>query len=126
MALKVFREALYGEASHRRRFMREARILARVEHPNIVRCFEAGEHEGHPFFVMEFLECPTLSELVEAGNGLPPERAATIAVGVAEALAAAHEAGVIHRDLKSSNVFVAEGDRAVLVELIGDAATAAG
>ncbi|MBI2898613.1 MAG: protein kinase [Planctomycetes bacterium] len=90
------------EEDGRRRFEREAKLAARLRHPNIAAVFEVGEHSGRHYIAMEFIDGMTLEQAKP-----PPRLAAEIVAKVARALHAAHEAGVIHRDIKPSNVMVA-------------------
>ena len=92
-----------------RRAMREARSAAALNHRNAVSIYDVVEHEGTPWLVMEYLPSQTLAELMRSGP-LPVERVARIGAQVAAALAAAHAAGIIHRDVKPANILVAEGD----------------
>jgi hypothetical protein len=95
VALKVLAEHLAGNAEFRDRFLREARIAARLHHPHLVRTFDVTEHDGLPCIVMELLPGGTL-----VGGSLTREEAAQ----VADALAYAHGRGVVHRDLKPANL----------------------
>lgn len=102
-ALKVLRAPPGGLAPRPlERFRREARLLARVEHPGVARLVEAGELEGAPFLATERLTGGSL----EALGGCPPPRALALAEAVARALAHAHAAGVVHRDLQPANVLL--------------------
>ncbi|MCA9686341.1 MAG: serine/threonine protein kinase, partial [Myxococcales bacterium] len=95
---------------NRARFIREARALARVRHPNVVHVFDFGESEdGRPYMVMEYVEGPTLSQVLAAG-GLPLARTLEIFVDICKAVEAGHRRGVIHRDLKPGNVMLARSD----------------
>jgi serine/threonine protein kinase len=91
-----------------RRAMREARIAARLHHPNVIGVYDIVEHEGRPFLVMEFLASRSLAQLMAAGVRLPPQETARIGVQLASALDAAHDAGIVHRDVKPGNVLLAE------------------
>lgn len=91
----------------RQRFDAEVATLAKLQHANIVPLFDAGEHDGVPFLVMAFIDGPTLSEVMADGP-LEPDRAATIGAELAAALAYAHAAGVVHRDVKPGNVLFDE------------------
>ncbi|MEO8702969.1 MAG: serine/threonine-protein kinase [Kofleriaceae bacterium] len=106
-ALKVLRtRVIERDATAAQRFLREARTAARVHHPNIVDVFDFGHlPDGRPYFVMELLEGESLADRVERG-ALPPGEVVAIARQLAEALAAAHERGVIHADVTPSNVLV--------------------
>ena len=89
------------------RFRREARAMAKLNHPNIISVHDFGQtSEGHLYFVMEFVEGPMLHTLIHGAGGLPPESALELVGQVCEALAYAHERGVVHRDIKPANVMV--------------------
>src|SRR5262249_38820419 len=89
------------------RFRTEAQAVARVRHPNIVTVHEVGEHQGLPFFSMEFCAGGNLGKRLQSGP-LPHRQAAEIVAALARALQAAHGQGVVHRDLKPSNVLLAD------------------
>jgi serine/threonine-protein kinase len=92
------------------RFVREARAAARLHHPNIVDVFDFGYlDDGRPYFVMELLDGQSVTQLVESGP-VPVEHAVAIAIELGDALAAAHESGVIHADVSSGNVLVSRGE----------------
>jgi serine/threonine-protein kinase len=104
VALKFLPDSAMPETS-RQRFLQEARAAARIQHPNISPIFEINEHEGRPFFAMAFLEGKPISELLETGP-LPYRKAVDIALQIAAGLEAAHQHGIVHRDIKSSNIQV--------------------
>src|SRR5262249_30899947 len=87
------------------RFRAEADAVARLQHPGIVQVYEVGEHDGRPFFSMELAEGGSLEKRL-AGTPLPPRPAAALVAGRDRATRAAHERGVVHRDLKRSNVLL--------------------
>jgi serine/threonine protein kinase len=103
VALKRLAENLARDEDLRLRFVREARLAARLTHPNVVRVYDVGEDEGRPFIAMEHVDGETLSERIERGGPLPPAEAAGLGIQAARALAAAHEAGLVHRDVKPHN-----------------------
>ena len=111
VALKVLKP-LVGDEDIARRFRGEAKAASAAGHPNIVNVLDAGELEdGRPYIAMEYLAGRTVFSQVQRSGRLSPLRTASIAFDVARALAAAHAAGVIHRDLKAENVMLARDDR---------------
>jgi eukaryotic-like serine/threonine-protein kinase len=122
VALKALVEELAADDRATRRFVREARATARLAHPNVARVYDFGRDGDAPFLVMELLEGRTLADRVAAGP-LPPAEAARVAAAVADALDAAHQRGIVHRDVKPSNVMLAP-DGAVKVMDFGIAAAA--
>lgn len=97
------------------RFGREARAIGRLSHPNIISIYEVGEHEGLPFLAMEYLDGQTLHQHL-AGGSLTPALAAPILGQVAEAMDSVHAAGIIHRDIKSSNIMLLPDGQAKLLD----------
>jgi WD40 repeat protein len=107
VALKMILAGEHAGPAHRARFRTEAEAIARLEHANIVRIHEVGEHEGLPFLSLEF--CPGGSlEKKLSGTPLPPEEGAALVERLAAAMHAAHQKGVIHRDLKPANILLGE------------------
>ncbi len=105
------------------RARREAYALARLHHPGIVSVFDVVEAQGRQWIVLEYVEGVSLAELIAQNGALPPQRVAEIGLALAQALAAAHQAGVLHRDVKPSNVLVGRDQRIRLTDF-GIAATA--
>ena len=109
-ALKLLRPEIAQNTEHLSRFLQEAKAAAAIGHPNIVTVSDFGEHtvgsRKIPFFVMELLRGASLATVLKAEKTLAPRRAAKIVGACAEALAAAHASGVIHRDLKPDNIFL--------------------
>jgi eukaryotic-like serine/threonine-protein kinase len=88
----------------------EARIAGRLRHPHIVPAFDVGEHDAHPYLVFEFVDGDTLAGHLKQHGAFTPRRAATIMVKLLDAIAYAHEQGVVHRDLKPANIMVDDED----------------
>lgn len=107
VAVKLLLLGRFAGAQAEARFRHEAAAAARLRHPNVVPVFEVGEHDGQPFFSMEFVAGRDLDELVRA-HPLAPDEAARLLERVARAVQHAHDQGVAHRDLKPSNVLVDE------------------
>jgi len=110
VALKMLSSGKYAHPFELERFHREAEAVAALQHPNIVQIFDVGDHDGTPYFTMEFLEGGTLAQKL-AGTPQEGHRSAAMMVSIAEAIHAAHENGILHRDLKPSNILLA-GDGA--------------
>ena len=106
VALKVMAPALAGDAAARARFRREARAAARLRHPHVVLVHDFGEHERAPYLVMELLQGETLQQELDREGRLQPARVAELVRQAADALGAAHAEGIVHRDVKPSNLFV--------------------
>ncbi len=106
VAIKVFPEFLSPE--QRRRCLKEVRAVSGLHHPHIVAVEDAGRGDDRDYLVMEYVDGPTIGELIPAG-GMPIEAALDLALMIVEGLAAAHAAGIIHRDLKPSNVMLTSG-----------------
>ncbi len=115
VALKVLRPERLPEREERERFLREARGAARLSHPAIVPVFEAGEADGACFLVSAFVEGQTLAQWLRAGRPAP-EQAASLTAQLAEGLHAAHVQGVVHRDVKPSNILLDGEGRPHLVD----------
>jgi serine/threonine-protein kinase len=105
VAIKVLHPALQSDPNFQARFQREARIVAKLEHPHIVPVYDFAEHRGHPYLVMRFVEGETLKARLQRGM-LDHEEVIPIARAVSDALAYAHRAGVLHRDIKPSNIII--------------------
>jgi len=118
VAVKVIRAQRELSAELLKRFAREARALARLSHPNIVRVLDYGEHEGLPFLVMEYLPGGTLKERMDQTQGRPVnwQAAARLLVPIASALEAAHKETIIHRDVKPSNILIGADNQPMLTD----------
>src|SRR6266545_1146191 len=98
----------------RRRSLREARTAARLNHLNVIRMYDIVESDSRQWIVMEYVPSRSLHDVISQDGPLPPERVARIGLGVLAALQAAHRAGVLHRDVKPSNVLLTADGRVVL------------
>lgn len=111
VAIKLLpQELAQSDPAFGERFLREARSLAKLQHPNLVVVHDFGEVDGLYFIVMEYVEGPTLRRLLQQG-ALTPERALTILPQICEGLRYAHEQGLIHRDIKPENILIGDDGR---------------
>jgi WD40 repeat protein/tRNA A-37 threonylcarbamoyl transferase component Bud32 len=106
VALKMILSGAHAGGDERRRFLREAEAVARLQHPNIVQIHEVGEADGHPFFSLEFCPGGSLEKKLN-GTPWPGRRAAQLVQTLAAAMQAAHDRHIVHRDLKPANVLLA-------------------
>jgi serine/threonine-protein kinase len=106
VAIKILAEHLATDASFRERFVREARMAGRLAHPNIVHVYDAGEDNGRPFIVMEYVEGRTLADELREHEKLAPARVVDLALQVCGGLEHAHAAGLVHRDVKPGNLLL--------------------
>ncbi|MGW6685085.1 serine/threonine-protein kinase [Streptomyces sp. NPDC054961] len=109
VALKLITPELAGDGTFRRRFAQESRVAAAIDHPHIVPVFEAGESDGILYVAMRYIAGPDLRALLDREGPLPAATALRIAAQIASALDAAHEHGLVHRDVKPANILVAPG-----------------
>jgi serine/threonine protein kinase len=112
VALKVIAPDLALDDAFRARFQREARLAASIEHPNVLPVYEAGERDGVLFLTTRYVEGTDLRALLRRDGPLDPARAAELLAPVALALNAAHQRGLVHRDVKPANVLIAAPDDA--------------
>jgi hypothetical protein len=110
VALKMLLAGPFAHPEQHARLRAEAEAVARLRHPNIVQIFEVGEHNGHPYLVLEYVEGGSLDAVLD-GKPQNPRAAAGLAETLARAVHAAHEQGVVHRDLKPANILLASGGR---------------
>ena len=115
VALKILPAAFSSDPDRLHRFQHEARILSTLNHPNVLGIYDVGEQNGVRYLVSEFLEGQTLRDKLSAGP-LSRWRVGEYALEIAKGLAAAHEKGVVHRDLKPDNVFVTRDDRVKVLD----------
>jgi hypothetical protein len=113
VAVKVFRPG--ADLDMEERFRSEAVILARLQHPGVVTAYDTGRHNDRAYLVMQLIEGPTLKDRITEG-ALTAEETAALGAGLAEALAHAHDAGIVHRDVKPSNIILDESGRPHLTD----------
>ena len=113
VAIKVLKPELTSDGSYLERFYREAALAAQIDHPNVVKIHDMGEDDGRHFIVMEYLP-RTLADLIPHDKGLSIDRVLELGGQIAQGLAAAHERGITHRDVKPQNVLITQdGDAKV-------------
>ena len=115
VAIKVLPEEVVEKPDRLARFEREAKAVAKLNHPNILDVYELGDHEGRPFMATELLEGETLRDRL-GGASLGWRKATEIGAAIADGLAAAHGEGIVHRDLKPDNVFLTEDGRVKVLD----------
>jgi serine/threonine protein kinase len=119
VAIKVLRAALALDGTARKRFLREARLAARIQHPNVVAIHRVGElaGDGTPYLVMEYIDGRTFDDILAADGPMPEAEVRHVIGEVCTALAAAHDLGIIHRDVRPGNIMrTRDGGRVVLTD----------
>ncbi len=117
VALKVLKPSLSRDRRYVERLSREARLVARLDHPNIVHAYDLRQEKGYHFFVMEYVEGRSLRDLLKDWGRLPEEQVLRIGIQVGLALEHARKHGVIHRDIKPANILVQEDGNVKLADL---------
>jgi serine/threonine-protein kinase len=116
VALKILHPHYGDDEEYVERFRREARAVAQLSHPNIVTVIDRGESDGQQYIVFEYIDGESLKQLVDRNGPLPGRRAIELTLQVADALAFAHQAGLVHRDVKPQNVLVTEDGEAKVTD----------
>ncbi|MEU4429038.1 protein kinase, partial [Actinoplanes sp. NPDC024001] len=118
VALKIIHPSQATNVHFVDRFTDEAKTIARLTHPNVVAVYDQGRHQGLPYLVMEFVQGRTLRDLLSQRHKLSPVEALAILEQMLAAIAAAHRAGLVHRDVKPENVLVAEAPSGGTADLV--------
>ena len=116
VALKLLAPEIADQEGFRERFTRESNAAASIDHPNVIPIYGAGDADGVLWIAMRYVDGEDLGRRLEREGALPPERVVRVVGQVADALDAAHEIGLVHRDVKPGNVLVARGDHAYLTD----------
>src|SRR6266480_3526745 len=106
VAIKLMHREIASDSAQIERFRREARSVAQLSHPHIVTVIDAGDDEGRPYIVFEFVEGETLKQRIRRLGRLPVPEAVAYAIEIARALGAAHQRNIVHRDVKPQNVLI--------------------
>jgi tRNA A-37 threonylcarbamoyl transferase component Bud32 len=116
VAIKVLHQSMEDDSVQLERFRREARMVARLSHPHVVTVIDAGEDDGHPFIVFEYVDGETLKQLIRRTGPLPIPEAVAYAIEIGRALQAAHSQRLAHRDVKPQNVLIDPDGRAKVTD----------
>ena len=116
VALKLIAPELVQDEEFRRRFLREPKLAAALDHPNVIPIYEAGEHEGQLYLAMRYVKGTDMRALLDREGKLSPERTIEVLAQIAGALDAAHERGLVHRDVKPANVLLDEAGHPYLTD----------
>ena len=116
VAIKILHGHISEDEASLERFRREARTVAQLSHPHVVMVIDAGEDEGHPYIVFEHVRGETLKDRIKREGRLPVAEAVAYAIEIGRALQAAHERGLVHRDVKPQNVLIDDEGRAKVTD----------
>jgi serine/threonine protein kinase len=106
IAIKVMSSDATASADNKSRFHRESKTISAIDHENVIKILQTGEHEGKPFIAMELVEGKSLEDILRGRQGLSPVHSIKIILEVARGLKAAHDIGIVHRDIKPSNIIL--------------------
>ena len=116
VAVKILRESLGADPEFLERFRREARAAARLNHPNVIAVYDVGQDGLSNYIVMEYVEGKDLRDVIRETGALPPEQIVDLGSQIAAALEYAHRSGLVHRDIKSANIFVTRRGHAKILD----------
>jgi len=116
VAIKILAPDLARDETYRLRFQQEARSLAKVDHPNLVSIYAVGRESGVSFYAMELVNGLPLSKILSARGHMPPDEALSVFCQFLQGLAAAHDAGIYHRDVKPGNIMIGKAGRVLLMD----------
>jgi tRNA A-37 threonylcarbamoyl transferase component Bud32/HAMP domain-containing protein len=119
LAIKALKAHLLADDEYRARFLREAKGAGILSHPNIVTVFDVGEEERQPYIAMEWVDGPTLADLLKEGRTFTPRQIVEIGIQLARALDYAHKKGIVHRDVKPGNIMLIKDSLTVKVADFG-------
>lgn len=117
VAIKLLPYSVVGDERLVQRFQREARLMASINHANVLQAFDAGENQGQPYFVMPYLEGASVGSIIRQCGRLGPRTTLSIALQIVRGLQYAHQRGMIHRDLKPDNLFISNDGTARVLDL---------
>ncbi len=117
VAIKILSPHLSRKADYVERFLREARSVAKLNHPNVISGIDVGEENGVRYFVMEYASGLTVGDVLKRGGAMAEERVVRVAIQIGKALEHAHEAGLVHRDVKPDNILLTKNGVAKLCDL---------
>lgn len=121
VAIKILKEEYTGDNGFLERFRAEARHTALLNHSGIANVFDYGEEAGSAYLVMEYVPGPPLSSIIERERQLSPDRTLSIIAQTARALAAAHDRGLVHRDVKPGNLLMLDDGRVKITDFVSPA-----